>query len=197
MVLGQERRAIGVFTHENALEAALNDLRSAGYPMERVSIVTKDSDKAKSIKGRDINKSPGHKVGTGAAVGSVTGTALGLAGGLIASAAALTIPGFGPILATGTIASVLGTTFAGGGVGAISGGLVGAIAGLGIPGDKAKVYSDRLSRGDYLLIVEGKSDEIMRAEMILLNNHGIEEWGIYDIHHDDPSITGRTPPIRP
>ncbi|MEA5467170.1 hypothetical protein [Leptothoe sp. PORK10 BA2] len=40
----------------------------------------------------------------------------------------------------------------------------------------------RLAQGNYLIIVEGKSDEVMRAEMILLNDRGIKEWSIFDAH---------------
>jgi hypothetical protein len=188
MTLGQYRRAIGVFTREQDLEYALNDLQDAGFPMNKVSAIAKDP--KKSREGQNLIKSPGHKVDTEAKIGSVTGTACGLLTGLFASAAAITLLGIGPVLAAGTVGTTLATTLAGGGIGAVSGGLLGALAGLGIPGDKAKVYSDRLARGDYLLAIEGKIDEIMRAEMILLNNRGIEEWGIYDIPSED-SLTGK------
>ncbi|UBF29020.1 hypothetical protein K9N68_14975 [Kovacikia minuta CCNUW1] len=50
---------------------------------------------------------------------------------------------------------------------------------MGIPEDRARVYSDRVSRGDYLVMVEGSEEEIHRAESIL-NRRGIQEWGIYD-----------------
>lgn len=189
MVLGQYRRAIGVFSRERDVEDALNDLQNAGFPMDRVSVIAKDRNS--TIEGKNLQQPSGHEVEKGAKVGSVTGTALGMVAGLLASAATLAIPGVGVVLAAGTVGSTIAATLAGGGVGALSGGLMGALAGLGIPGDKAKVYSDRLSQGDYLLVVEGKSDEIMRAEMILLNNRGIEEWGIYDIGGDEP-LTARS-----
>lgn len=184
MVLGQYRRAIGVFSREQDLDYALNELRDSGFPMDKVSVVAKDTSKSDSSRGENLDKSPGNIAGKGAAIGSVTGTTLGILAGLFASAAAIALPGIGTILAAGTVGSAIATTLAGGGVGAVAGGLVGTFAGLGIPGDRAKVYSDRLSQGDYLLIIEGRSDEITRAEMLLLNNRGIEEWGIYDLHSD-------------
>jgi hypothetical protein len=86
----------------------------------------------------------------------------------------------------GATATTIATTLSGGAIGAAAGGLVGALVGLGIPEERAKVYNDRLSRGDYLIFVEGTEDEIRRAETIL-HHRGIQEWGIYDaIDADTP-----------
>ncbi|MBW4647394.1 MAG: hypothetical protein KME06_01640 [Kastovskya adunca ATA6-11-RM4] len=186
MVLGQYRRGIGVFSRRQDAEYAMRELQEAGFPMDRVSVIAKDLDH-KDFEGTDLNKKSGNEAGEGAAIGSVTGTALGMLGGLLAGLGSLVIPGVGPVVAAGSIGTTLATTLAGGGIGAVSGGLVGALAGMGVPGHRAKVYSDRLSQGDYLVIIEGRSDEIMRAEAMLLNNRGIEEWGIYDAHKDDPA----------
>ena len=49
----------------------------------------------------------------------------------------------------------------------------------GIFDDRARVYRDRLSRGNYLVLVNGTDDEIARAHAIL-NRRGIQEFGIYD-----------------
>jgi uncharacterized protein YcfJ len=79
----------------------------------------------------------------------------------------------------GALATALATTISGGAIGAAAGGLVGGLVGLGIPEDRARVYNDRVSRGDYLVIVDGSEDEIRRAEAVL-SHRGIQEWGIYD-----------------
>ncbi|KAB8321267.1 hypothetical protein SD81_002425, partial [Tolypothrix campylonemoides VB511288] len=66
----------------------------------------------------------------------------------------------------------------------------GGLVGLGIPENRAKVYSDRINRGDYLVIVDGTEDEVRRAEPIL-KRHGIQEFDIFDaadthgVHHPD------------
>ena len=91
----------------------------------------------------------------------------------------LAIPGVGPILLAGEIASTLATAAAGAGIGAAAGGLLGGLAGLGVPEERAKIYSDRVSSGDYLVIVDGSEEEIYRAESIL-QNRGIQEFGIYN-----------------
>jgi hypothetical protein len=84
----------------------------------------------------------------------------------------------------GATATALATTVSGGAIGAAAGSLFGALVGLGIPEERARVYNDRLSRGDYLVILDGTDDEIRRAEAIL-SNRGIQEWGIYDA----PNVT--------
>lgn len=185
MSIGSYRRAVGVFSQRRDADYALDELRDSGFPMQNVSVVAKDSKHHDQVGGVNVNDKVGNEADTGAAVGAVTGTAAGMLGGLLAGVGALAIPGFGPVIAAGTIGTTIATTLAGGAVGAAAGGLIGALAGLGIPEERARVYSDRLSRGDYLIIVDGRADEIARAEMILLNNRGIEEWGIYDANADN------------
>jgi hypothetical protein len=155
--------------------------------MNNVSVVAKDSEDGDRISGVEMSDRVATEADTGAAVGAVTGTAGGMLAGLLTGLGALAIPGLGPVIAAGTIGTTLAATLAGGTIGALSGGLIGALAGLGIPDDRAQVYTDRVSGGDYLLILDGTPDEIARAEMILLNNRGIEEWQIYNVHEDDAS----------
>jgi hypothetical protein len=121
----------------------------------------------------------GNKADEGAATGAVTGGALGGLTGLLVGLGALAIPGIGPIMLAGATATTLATTLAGGAIGAAAGGLVGALIGLGIPEEEARFYNERLSQGDYLVIIDGTDDEIGRAGAIL-SNRGIQNWGIYD-----------------
>jgi hypothetical protein len=84
----------------------------------------------------------------------------------------------------GATATAIATTLSGGAIGAAAGSLVGALIGLGVPEERAHVYNDRLSRGEYLVFVDGTESEIRRAEAIL-SKRGIQEWGIYDAPHAD------------
>ncbi|MCC3428742.1 MAG: histidine kinase, partial [Microcoleus sp. PH2017_04_SCI_O_A] len=118
----------------------------------------------------------------GATAGVVTGGLIGLLG----SIGALAIPGVGPVMAGGAIATLLADTVVGGAIGAAAGGLVGGLVGLGVPEAKAQVYNDRLSRGEYLVFVEGTDAELATAEGIM-SVRGIQDWGIYDV----PTDTGR------
>ena len=185
MALGQRRkRAVGVFTSRRDAETALNQLRESGFPMDNVNVVSKHADRNDNIAGADVKKNVGNKADEGAAAGALTGGAIGGIGGLLVGLGALAIPGVGPVMLAGATATAIATALSGGAIGAAAGGLVGALVGLGIPEERAKVYNDRLSRGDYLVFVDGTDDEIRRAETIL-HHCGIQEWGIYDAPDTD------------
>lgn len=184
MTFIQYKRAVGVFPNYQQAESALTDLRNSGFPMERVSLVAKDTDR-RDVAGVGVSDRPGHAAAEGAKTGAVTGGVVGGLVGLIGSLTALTLPGVGPVVAGGTLATILGDTLVGGAIGAATGGLIGALVGLGIPEERARVYNERVSRGDYLVMVEGTEEEIRRAHTIL-HNRGIQEWGIYDATAGDP-----------
>lgn len=183
MALGQHRRAVGVFSRRQDAEHALNELRNSGFPMERVSVIARDVDRRDDMGGANVTDA-GREADEGAGAGAITGTVLGGLGGLLVGAGALAIPGIGPVIAAGTIGTTLATTALGAGLGAASGTLVGALSGLGIAEDRARAYSDRVSRGEYLVIVDGTDSEIRLAESIL-SSGGIQDWGIYN-----PTTTG-------
>ncbi|MEH1773802.1 histidine kinase [Nostoc sp.] len=177
---GVARRAIGVFSHRRDAEAALTELRDAGFPLSTVSIIAKDTN-GQGIAGVDVDRNvgTGNKADDGAKTGAATGGVLGGLTGLLVGLGTLAIPGVGPVIAGGAVATALATTLAGGAIGAAAGSIVGALVGLGIPEDKARVYNERFQKGDYLVIIDGTEAEIHQAETIL-KRRGIEEFAIYD-----------------
>ncbi len=195
MTLSHHKRAIGTFPNRRDAESALRDLRNSHYPMDKISVITQDSNRIDPIAGTNGDKNVGNKADEGVTTGAVTGGALGGLTGLLVGLGTLAIPGVGPILLAGATATAIATTLAGGAIGAAAGGLVGALIGLGIPEHRARVYSERVSRGDYLVIVEGTEAEIRRAERIL-HHHGIQEWDIFDAPKVAPSgnhlVTAKT-----
>lgn len=196
MVLRQHKRAVGVFSNRHEAEVALRALRDSNFPMDRVSVITRDADKQNDMAGADVRdnvreRTEGNKADEGATTGAIAGGTLGGLTGLLVGLGTLAIPGIGPIMLAGATATAIATTLAGGAIGAVTGGLLGALVGLGIPEERARVYQDRISRGHYLILVEGTDDEISRAETILRHG-GIEEWGVYD--HPDAAHT-HTPAV--
>jgi hypothetical protein len=183
MVVGVHRRAVGVFSHRQNAEQALHELKHSGFPMDRVSIIARDAGRKEDIAGTVVHKGVGEQADEGAKVGIATGGVLGGLGGLLVGLGTLAIPGVGPVMVAGAIATVITTTVAGAGIGAVAGGLLGVLISLGIPEERARVYSDRLDRGDYLLFIDGTDAEIAQAEAIL-RQRGIEEFGVYDHPHD-------------
>ncbi len=186
MALGLNKRAVGVFSTRSEAEHALHELNNSGFPMNKISVIAKDDNQA-DIAGVDVQDKVGNKADEGASAGAVTGGVLGGATGLLVGLGALAIPGVGPIVLAGEVATALATTLAGGAIGAAAGGLIGALVGLGIPEEKARNYNDRVSRGHYLVMVDGSDAEIARAETVL-TGRGIEDFGIYDI--PDSGTTG-------
>ncbi len=179
MVLGLNKRAVGVFNTRSEAEHALHELNNSGFPMNKISVIAKDNNQD-DIEGVDVQDKVGNKADEGASTGALTGGVLGGATGLLVGLGALAIPGVGPIVLAGEVATALATTLAGGAIGAAAGGLIGALVGLGIPEERAKTYNDRVSRGHYLVMVDGNEAEIARAEAVL-TGRGIEDFGIYDI----------------
>src|SRR6201999_3344704 len=86
------------------------------------------------------------------AVGAAAAGGGGIGGvtGLLVRLGALTIPGFGPILAAGPLAAAL----AGTAVGATAGGILGAMVGHGLTDEEAEVYSGGVERGAILVTVK-------------------------------------------
>lgn len=185
MALGQQKRAVGAFSNYRDVEIALRELQSAGFPMQKVSVIGPNGDTSERIGDVEVKKPTDKRVGGGATAGATAGAVTGGLIGLIGSLSAFTIPGIGPVVAGGALASILGDALVGGAIGAAAGGLVGALVGIGVPENRARDLNDRLARGEYLVIVEGTHEELERAESVF-KVRGIQDWGIYDTpsHHD-------------
>ncbi len=159
------KRAIGVFSHRQNAEQALIELKSMGFPTNKIYAIAKTSDRENTFQ-PSLTRTEGAK--SGAATGSAVGGLLTLVAGL----GVLLIPGYGPVLA---VESLLATLLGSGAVAAVSG-LYGALRGWLVPDEQAKIYSDRVERGDYLVTIEATENEIRIAEPVL------KRWGILDWH---------------
>jgi uncharacterized protein (TIGR02271 family) len=143
----------GLFRNVTQAERAISDLKDAGFSGRQVGVLMQDR-----LQERTLAKATGTKAGEGAAAGAVLGGIVGL----LAGVGALAIPGVGPFVAGGALAS----TLAGAGVGAAAGGLVGALVGAGIPEDEARYYERGLREGGVLVTVYA-GDRAVEARQIL------------------------------
>ena len=109
-------------------------LEAAGVPAKDISLV---ANKCVSAEYDDVEKYPDAATGVG------FGGALGGGAGLLASLGILTIPGLGPVLAAGWLATVAVGAVAG----AAAGGIVGALIDAGLSKEHADVYSEAVRRG--------------------------------------------------
>jgi uncharacterized protein (TIGR02271 family) len=154
---------VGLFRKTLGAERAIRDLKDAGFPDSQIGVLMRDPDEE-----RRLAEQTGTKAGEVAAAGAVTGGVLGGLVGLLAGVGALVIPGVGPLIAGGALAS----TLAGAGIGAAAGGLVGALIGLGIPEEEARYYERGLQEGGILVSVEAGARAVEARSMLL--NAGAE-----------------------
>jgi uncharacterized protein (TIGR02271 family) len=110
----------------------------------------------------------GGDMSAGALRGAGTGAAIGGVVGLVAGATALTIPGLGPFIAAGPIASAL----AGAGIGAAAGGIIGALVNMGVPEEDAHYYAEGVRRGGTLITVHARTDEVADCAAEVMREHG-------------------------
>lgn len=183
MVTKDTLRALGVFAKSHEIEEAINQLKASSFPMEKVSIIAKDVDRRKTQISDELRPNLSDRIGdqdvdtTGVVGDTLTGTTWG---SVLVGLSSLALPGLGAVLAAGSVGVALVASVAGVAVGAAANqNLVKALADLGIPEERARVYSDRLQQSYYLLILEATEAEIHRAEAIL-RERGIEYWGVYD-----------------
>lgn len=170
----QAQRAIGLFSTRQAAESALHRLKDAGFDMGKVSVITDHDENLVDLEDKKSSQDQAEGgASAGAGAGAVTGGVIGLAGSL----GILAIPGIGPLAEAGVL---LANTLLGGGIGAASGGLIGALIGWGVPEEQAAFYNNRLVNNDeYLILVEGTEAEIRGAEAII-KDHGVHDWNIYN-----------------
>ena len=147
-------------------ERIVERLRMVGFSQSEISVVYPEG-----VGKHDVGHVIATKAPEGAATGGATGGIAGGVIGLLAGIGALAIPGVGPLIAAGPIMAAL----SGAAVGAATGGLLGGLIGLGIPEIEAKIYEERLKRGNFLISVHPhNSDEKDRAENIF-KDEGAED----------------------
>lgn len=176
MVTSSQTRACGLFSSREDADQALTELKSSGFPMDKISVVARDA--GESVGEVETSDRVGDKnVGTPAGAIGETLTNASL-GSFLVGLGSLAIPGIGPIIAAGSLGAALvaGTASTGVAVAAFDG-LVKALTEFGIPEETARIYTDRLVAGDYLVVVEGTEEDISRAQGIF-SSRGIKNWGV-------------------
>ncbi len=152
------KTVLATYRNGEAASHALQALEELGVQKKDISIMTLDSQTKGELPGSEIGKA-----GDDAATGAWQGAKLGLVGGLLVGVAALTIPGLGPLLAVGPLASLLGiggiagTAVTGAGIGTALGGigaLVGSLVKMGVPHAEATAFDEDLKGGGVLLSVK-------------------------------------------
>ena len=166
----KRKHYVGVFDERSDAELAARDLREKGFKDDQIGYAWRD-DAGKTHQ-------EGNKSGEMAASGAGTGVVLG---GLIGAGAALLIPGIGPVVSGGLLATALAGAATGAVAGGVAGGITGALMGLGIPEDEAKYYNDQFSEGRTLMTVRA-DDRYSDASDIVRKRRGYD----YETRADRP-----------
>ena len=112
--------------------------------------------------------------------GAVKGTGIGLGVGILASLAALTIPGIGLVLGGGALAAALGATALTAGAGAIAGGATGYLKDQGVPHDAAERYHGTVAGGGAVLSINLPSGDVDQATAeSVLSKYGAADMNAY------------------
>lgn len=134
---------VGAFENESKAQAAVRDLRSAGFAESDIGIVSPTSSSTTAGRTSDT------KAEEGAVAGVATGAALGALWGMGILAGA--IPGIGPAIAGGTLGVLLSSA----GAGAAVAGVAGALAGMGLSEKDAAYYDSEYGKGRSIVTVRG------------------------------------------
>ncbi|HEV7366761.1 MAG TPA: hypothetical protein VGN76_13015 [Gemmatimonadales bacterium] len=156
------RTVVGLFKERSRAEDAIRDLKKAGFASEQIGVVTRDrTDHPEHPAGtgrqgteptadeEDLGKiveETASGMAEGAGIGAITG---GVIGGLVGLLGSLLIPGLGPVVVGGVLAS----TLMGMGLGAATGGLIGALVGMGVPEEDARYFDAGFREGGTLVTV--------------------------------------------
>jgi hypothetical protein len=146
-------------------ERAVTALESAGIPHSDISIVANNSDNwytgGKKDRDNDGVDDRAESAGKGAGIGAGIGGVAGLLAGL----GMLAIPGLGPVVAAGWLASMA----VGAAAGAATGGIIGALTEAGLSEEDAHTYAEGVRRGGTLVTARVPDADRARFESIL--NH--------------------------
>ncbi len=163
----KENIVSAVFDSRSEAEMAVTELRKAGVNDSAISVIAQEDGKNTTSDGS------GEETDTG---GLIAGTLAGAGVGTLLGIAALAIPGVGPFVAAGAIASsaIPGAALTGAAIGAVGGGLTKLLTDHGVGDDDANYYEERINNGSVFVSVD-TSDAIMSSDIasqILSRNGG-------------------------
>ncbi len=156
------KTVVGVFEQVSDAKSVVHELEGAGFSRDDISIIAN-----KNVSSSEGDPAITTETGSTMATDAGIGAALGGVGGLLLSFAGLAIPGIGPVLAAGPIIAAL----SGAGIGAVAGGMIGALTESGVPEEEAHYYAEGVRRGHVLVTVRTDDSLAERAREVM-DSHG-------------------------
>lgn len=155
-----EQSVVAVYDTMTHAEEAVQKLDAAKFPIKQVSLITQNLASEKQIHGYvtacDVSQA-----------GAQTGAWLGGLFGLLAGAAFVWVPGFGPLIVAGSLSAALLGGVEGALVGAAGGGLLGGLMGWGISKQHIIKYEEVVRGGKFLVVAHGSPAEVVQAKSAL------------------------------
>lgn len=173
----QPQLVLAIFADRARAETAVRALHERGFAADRISVLLRHDEVEISPEQAVALDREAESLSTTVALGSTVGGLAGLLGGL----AVFSIPGIGPLLGVG----VLATTIGGAALGAYAGERATHFQELGVPAERSERYSTALESGSVVLAVSAHSaDEVMRAREVL----ALQQAEEIDVHAQPASF---------
>lgn len=161
---------VGLFDTFAHAQSAVNDLISAGFNRDDISVVANNASGEFGTHDGSHHGVNVSQAGGDAVKGAVKGGVYGGLTALAATVALALIPGVGPIAAVGPLSAFLG----GAALGATAGGILGGLTGLGVPEHEAGYYAEGIRRGGTLVTVHADDARASEATSILNRHHPVD-----------------------
>jgi uncharacterized membrane protein len=146
------KTVVGLIEQRMEAEQAVQELQTAGIDKKEIGVISPEE------LARETQAT---------VAGATTGMLFGGLAGMVLTAAAIAIPGVGPMLVAGPAALLLGTV-----LGATAGGLIGGLVQRGVPEDDAHLLAEGVKRGATLVTVTARDDDQARRAVDILKRHG-------------------------
>lgn len=196
---------VRLFDHPADAVRAIDRLEAMGVKPDHISLVANNREEWYGEEGirhdklhhhhhriKDDNLNGKDDRAEGAAGGATTGGLIGGGVGLLAGLGMLAVPGLGPVVAAGWLAS----TAAGAAVGAVGGGVLGGIVGAltheGVDKRDAEVYAESIRRGGAVVVV--RNEDKRRGEIeAALSDYNSADTAVRGDYYRSSGWTGYDP----
>lgn len=175
-VVSGQQIVIATFEEQSQAQAAVDELRAQGIPPETISAVVRhNTTEVSDVEMAELDRES-DAVGTDVAVGGTAGGVVGFLAGL----ALFSIPGLGPFLGIG----VLATTLGGAVLGSAAGQRSAEFGALGLPEERAERYSGALEAGHVVVALTTDDERTTKVAHDVFVSHGALD---IDIHPYRPN----------
>ena len=190
---------VALYDHYDDASKAVSDIVATGVPQDRISLlannlsgdhpalVSNPAVAAEDFASRD-------EAQPAAVTGAEVGISIGGVVGVLAAAGAIVIPGIGPLIAAGALATIATGAAAGG----VIGGAVGMLTEHGISHEDSHLYAEGLKRGGTLVTVVAEEARLDAIRQIFKAHGAVdiekrgaswtaEGWVSFDHEADHPT----------